>query len=195
MISTAPGPSSADRAFLENGQTRYILCRYTNEGGVQENLDILPHVTEEAYLEENPAARPARAFLIMCGEGDLSGIAELLQTVEEDHQEVEQAIPPAQLLRYQDPIDEMNSGLHVALEKGQQEIVWLLLWLASDLPDEQFPLEAVCAANRICAVRPSGTGEIDIRSLRNSRGQNAKERARVIGGHWNTLIDMGIFSK
>jgi hypothetical protein len=51
VVSTSPGPKP------------HILARYHNEGGVQENLDILPLVTEEAYLEANPAARPARAFM------------------------------------------------------------------------------------------------------------------------------------
>jgi hypothetical protein len=131
----------------------------------------------------------------MCGEGDLSGIIQLLQTSEEDYQEGEHVMPPVQLLRYQDPIDGMKSGLHVAIEKGQQEVVWLLLWLASNLPDERFPLEAIHAANRIGAQRPAKTGETDIRSLQNGQGQKAEELAKVIGGHWNTLINSGIFSE
>ena len=40
-----------------------VITRYHNEGGIQENLDILPLITEEAYLDANPAARPARAFM------------------------------------------------------------------------------------------------------------------------------------
>ena len=40
-----------------------ILTKYHNEGGVQNNLDIAALVKEEAYLEANPAARPARAYL------------------------------------------------------------------------------------------------------------------------------------
>jgi hypothetical protein len=50
-VSTSPGPQP------------HILARYHNEGGVQERLDVLPLITEEAYLEANPAARPARAFM------------------------------------------------------------------------------------------------------------------------------------
>jgi hypothetical protein len=51
IVSTSPGPQP------------HILVRYHNEGGIQTNLDILPLITEEAYLESNPAARPARAFM------------------------------------------------------------------------------------------------------------------------------------
>ena len=158
-------------------------------------MDILPHVIEEAYLEANPAARPARAFLIMCGEGDLSGIVELLHVSQEDCQEGGNVMSPVQLLHYQDPIDEMKSGLHVAIEKEQPEVVWLLLWLASDLPEEQFPLEAIHAASELNTKRLSRSSEADIRSLQNRQGQSAEELAKAIGGHWNLLINSGILSK
>ncbi len=51
IVSTSSGPQP------------HILVRYHNEGGIQTNLDILPLITEEAYLESNPTARPARAFM------------------------------------------------------------------------------------------------------------------------------------
>jgi len=44
----------------------------------------MPLITEEAYLETNPQARPARAYLTLCGEGDVAGIIELLKAIEED---------------------------------------------------------------------------------------------------------------
>ena len=193
---TPPGPSAANRNFpSEHGQAFQILARYKNEGGVQVNLDILPHVTEEAYLDANPAARPARAFMIMCSEGDVSGIVELLQTTQEDYEEGEPVMPPAQLLRYQDPLDGMKSALHLAIEKGQLEVAWLLLWLASDLPDEQFPAEVIHAASGMNAQRASGTDEIDIRSLRDEQGQNAEDLAKTVGGPWNSLVQSEILFK
>ena len=53
-----------------------MRSRYHNEGGLQENLDIFPLIREEAYLSGNPSARPARAYLTMCSEGDITGIIE-----------------------------------------------------------------------------------------------------------------------
>lgn len=54
----------------------HIFTKYYNEGGVQECLDIFALVKEEAYLDANPLARPARAFLTMCSEGDVGGLVE-----------------------------------------------------------------------------------------------------------------------
>lgn len=102
-----------------------ILTRYLNEGGLQENLDILPLIIEEAFLEQNPSARPARAFMTLCGEGDIGGIIELLKAIEEDSDEGD--LSPSELLRFQDPLDGGKCGLHVAIEKSQMEVVWLLL--------------------------------------------------------------------
>jgi hypothetical protein len=62
----------------------------------------------------------------MYAEGDLAGIIELLKAIDEDSDEGD--MTSAELLRYQDPLDGMKSGLHVAIEKSQQEVVWLLLW-------------------------------------------------------------------
>ena len=103
-----------------------MITKYHNEGGIQDGLDIYPLVIEEAYLEANSAARPARAAMTMYAEGDIAGIIELLKGIEEDSDEDD--MTSAELLRYQDPLDEMKTGLHVAIEKDQYEVVWLLLW-------------------------------------------------------------------
>lgn len=63
IVTTAPGPSATNHALPPASPQPLILVRYHNEGGIQENLDILPLITEEAYLNANPAARPARAFM------------------------------------------------------------------------------------------------------------------------------------
>jgi hypothetical protein len=156
-------------------------------------LDILPLITEEAYLEANPSARPARAVMHMCSQGDVGGIFDLLETVEEDHEDGEQdSMPPADLLRYQDPLDGMKSALHLAIENGQQEIVWLLLWLASDVPDDKFPEEAIRVAEGVNASRQSAGSNVDIRSLRNTQGQTAGAVANAMGGTWTALLQSGI---
>jgi len=74
-----------------------VLTRYHNEGGVQEGLDISALITEEAYLDANPAARPARALLTMCSEGDNLGVVELVRAIQEDPDEGD--MTPGELLR------------------------------------------------------------------------------------------------
>jgi hypothetical protein len=193
LISTPPSPSATNSPTSGRPQSPQILTRYTNEGGVQDNLDILPLIIEEAYLEANPSARPARALMHMCSQGDVGGIFELLQTVDEDHEDGEQnSMSPADLLRYQDPLDGMKSALHLAVESGKQEIVWLLLWLASDLPDAKFPEEAIHVAESVHVSRQSTAGSVDIRSLRNAQGQTARTVANAIGESWVSLLQSGI---
>lgn len=155
-----------------------VPTRYHNEGGIQENLDILPLVTEEAYLDEHPEARPARAFMIMCAEGDIMGVHDLLGAVEDD--EDGEGLSAKPILRYQDPLDDMRSGLHVAVEKGQEEIIWLLLWLASTLPTNVFPEQMIQMAGTMRVGRDTADGE-DIRSLRDVEGRLASDLARSTG--------------
>lgn len=196
LISTPPGPSATNRVYPPGHPTvSQILTHYTNEGGIQENLDIHPLITEEAYLDANPSARPARAFMVMCSEGDTSGILELLQTVREEHEDGSSTISPADLLRFQDPLDRMQSALHLAVENGQQEIVWLLLWLASNLPDDQFPAEAIRIAESVNVSRQTGASGIDIRSLRDTQGQTAGAISNAMGGTWAALLQSGIIKK
>jgi hypothetical protein len=155
-----------------------IPVRYHNEGGIQEDLDVLPHITEEAYLDEHPEARPARAFMTMCAEGDIMSITDLVGAVDAD--EDGEGVSAKPLLRYQDPLDGMKSGLHVAVEKTQEEVIWLLLWLASTLPTEIFPAEITQLAGRMGVGRETADGQ-DIRTLRNAEGQLPGDLARSMG--------------
>jgi hypothetical protein len=176
-------------------QASQILTRYTNEGGVQNNLDILPLITEEAYLDAHPSERTAKAFMVMCREGDVDGILRLFQTVQITQQEYDDepsSMSPADILRYQDPLDGMKSALHLAIENGHQEVVWLLLWLASSLPYEQFPVEAIRFAESVNASRPIGASGVDIRSLRDTQGQTAGAIANAISGTWTALLQLEI---
>lgn len=155
---------------------------------MQENLDILPLIIEEAYLDANPAARPARALLTMCGEGDVAGIVELLKAITDDPDEGDMS--PGELLRYQDPLDGMKTGLHVAVEKAQQEVVWLMLWLASSLQTANFPEEVVQAAETLEAARETVPGP-DIRSIRDEQDQTAEDVASGMGPQWGGLLFTG----
>ncbi|CAD6450904.1 faf8eb4a-ee45-4557-9c06-25fcede9c95e [Sclerotinia trifoliorum] len=155
-----------------------VPTRYHNEGGIQEDLDILPLITEEAYLDEHPKARPARAFMTMCAEGDIFGINDLLSAVDDD--EDGEGISAKPILRYQDPLDGMKSGLHVAVEKGQEEVIWLLLWLASTLSTNIFPEQITQMAETVGVGRDTADGE-DIRNLRDAEGRLASDLARSTG--------------
>jgi hypothetical protein len=190
--------SPSNAVGLEQGQTPRILTRYINEGGIQDDLDIFPLIQEEAYLDADPKARPARAFLAFCKEGDTSNILELLQTyqqvdAEDDEEEDEENMLPADLLRYQDPLNDMKTALHLADENGHQEVVWLLLWLASELPQGAFPQEVVRSAQDIGAARDLPATRPDIRSLQDASGQAAGDLAELIAGPWVSFVMGGIF--
>lgn len=190
LATNVAGPSVTN-PFLQSAPGASILTRYTNEGGVQENYDVLPAITEEAYLEANPEARPARAYHVMCSEGDVGGIVELLRDADQaEDDEPSMNIP--QLLRYQDPLGDSKSGLHLAVEKGQEEVVWLLLWIASTLDTEAFPAPAVQAAQAMGIQRPSTLASDDIRALTDNQGRTAEAVATQIGGGtWTTILESG----
>ncbi|KAI1438490.1 hypothetical protein GGR50DRAFT_435265 [Xylaria sp. CBS 124048] len=184
------GSSSASSSLPTTAGTP-ILTRYVNEGGIQEGLDILPAIMEEAYLEANPQARPARAYHVMCSEGDVDGIVDLLQDIDGAGQD-EETISPTQLLRYQDPLANMKSGLHLAVEGGHEEVVWLLLWVASLLETEAFPGSLRQIALAMGLQRPSMMLADDIRLLKDDRGRTAEVIAAERDGVWTTLLDLNL---
>ncbi|KAI1380729.1 hypothetical protein F4677DRAFT_404454 [Hypoxylon crocopeplum] len=189
LAANTAGPSATNPS-LQSAHGAAILTRYTNEGGVQENYDILPTITEEAYLEANPEARPARAYHVMCSEGDVGGIVELLRDAERVEGD-EPMMNAAKLIRYQDPLGDSKSGLHLAVEKSQEEVVWLLLWIASTLRTEAFPEPAVQAAHVMGIQRPSTLESEDIRALTDNQGRTAEAIAAQMGGLWTMLLESG----
>ncbi|OAA54083.1 hypothetical protein SPI_09017 [Niveomyces insectorum RCEF 264] len=184
-----------------------ILTRYVSEGGLQDNYDIYPDVAEEAYLLAHPEARPARAFLIMCAGGDVMGLVTLLSELEKQGDEEEEEkedtgessprLSSADLLRYQDPLNGLQSGLHVAVDNNQEEVFYLLLFLASRLPLESFPPAVLESAQQIGLVRPDAAIATypDIRSLHDQRGETAEAYALRKGGQWTGLAHTGIFTR
>lgn len=128
----------------------------------------------------------------MCAEGDVSGIIELLKAVEEDRDEDD--LSPGELLRYRDPLEGEKSGLHVAIEREQQEVVWLLLWLASELPESVFPDEVLGAARGLEAERSLGGRGEDIRALRDGEGRRGEDVARGMSPVWAGLVNAGVLS-
>ena len=182
--------------------SQQILCNLHNEGGLQENLDILPLLTEESYLRAYPEDRICRAFLELCREGDVQAIVELLKRCEEesgsegededeDEDEEMDERPKArkrsadEVLRYQDPIGDMQSGLHAAVASGQREVAWLLLLLASQLPELEFPALVYQEAGNLGIMRQDQEGKVDIRSLRDAQNRTAEQLAATCGPVWN----------
>ncbi|KAK9797979.1 putative RING-type domain-containing protein [Seiridium cardinale] len=192
QIATNPAGPSVTNHFRHANSGSSILTRYHNEGGLQEDLDILPEITEEAYLEANPEARPARAYHVMCSEGDASGIVELLRDIDQSAGQAP-SLSPAQLLRYQDPLSSSKSGLHLAVERGQEEVAWLLLWVASSLSTDVFPAAAVNAAQMMGVPRPATTPAEDIRLLQDGNGRTAESIAAEMNGIWTAVLEAGAF--
>ena len=166
-----------------------LLCNLNNEGGLQENLDILPLLTEESYLKAYPEDRKARAFLEFCREGDLHAIVDMLQPDSDGEEDGEDQ--NTEFLWYQDPIGDMQSGLHAAVVGGSREVAWLLLLLASNLDLLQFPPEVFQEASALGIMRGDMTGKTDIRSLRDSQGRTAEEVAQELGGVWHGWAGTG----
>ncbi|KAL7623246.1 hypothetical protein AAE478_006927 [Parahypoxylon ruwenzoriense] len=190
LATNMAGPSVAN-PFLSSSSGAAILTRYTNEGGVQENYDILPTITEEAYLEANPEARPARAYHVMCSEGDVDGIVELLRDTEQAESD-EPMMNVEQLVRYQDPLGDSKSGLHLAVENGQEGVIWLLLWIASPLHTDAFPEPAMQVAQAMGIQRPNILTLDDIRALRDNQDRTAEAVAGQMGGAWTTILGSGV---
>ena len=173
-----------------------LLCNLKNEGGLQERLDILPILTEESYLKAYPEERRCRAFLEFCGEGDVEAIIHLLNDGGDDGEEDEESTGQGaghniDVLRYQDQIGSMDSGLHVAVQNQRMEVVWLLLLVASTLKIDQFPASILQAAQSFEVQRENQSGKADIRSLKDSEGMTAEQRAAGSGGLWTEWLQSG----
>ncbi|CVK90061.1 uncharacterized protein FMAN_16079 [Fusarium mangiferae] len=182
------GGPSVTNTFLSTPPGTAIFTRYTNEGGIQENLDILPSITEEAYLESNPEARPARALHVMCAEGDVGGIVELLRDAGDSIEDL------TAFVTYQDPLGDMKNGLHLAIENSQEESLWLLLWLCSTIPESFFPEYARSVAEATGVGRLSVNRERDIRGLRDNQGRTAADFAQQRQGQWGHILQTGLLS-
>ena len=95
------------------------------------------------------------------------------------------------ILRYQDQIGSMGSGLHIAIQNQKTEVAWLLLLLASTLNMDQFPAAVLQAAQALGVRREDQSGKVDIRSLKDSQGMTAEQRAAGIGGTWTEWLQSG----
>lgn len=155
-------------------------------------MDILPLLTEEAYLKAYPEERRCRAFLEFCREGDIEAIANVVK--DEEDEDDDTLTTSYDILRYQDPMGGMSSGLHIAIQAQQEQVVWMLLLLGSNLGLDLFPQEVHQGAEQLEVVRENQAGKDDIRSLRDAEGRTAEQLAIGIGGMWNEWVRMGIFA-
>ncbi|KAK4974553.1 hypothetical protein LTR42_005198 [Elasticomyces elasticus] len=187
IVSSPPGSSS------NSEPEERIIVNLNNEGGLQEQIDILPILKEESYLRAYPEERKSRAFLEFCAQGDHRGIAALLNSciAEDDDDDDEPTKTPEEILRYQDPLHNNSSGLHVACANGHREVAWLLLLLASEYPELEFPALVYQEAAALGVMREEQTGKVDIRSLRDSNGRTAEDVAREVGVIWNGWVGVG----
>ncbi|KAK4893711.1 hypothetical protein LTR27_007958 [Elasticomyces elasticus] len=187
IVSSPPGSSS------NSEPEERIIVNLNNEGGLQEQIDILPILKEESYLRAYPEERKSRAFLEFCAQGDHRGIAALLNSciAENDDDDDQPTKTPDEILRYQDPLNNNSSGLHVACANGHREVAWLLLLLASEYPELEFPALVYQEAAALGVMREEQTGKVDIRSLKDSNGRTAEDVAREVGVIWNGWVGVG----
>lgn len=208
-----PNPSSSSSSSPAPPPS--ILTTYTNEGGVQPALDIYPALLEESYLAAHPEARPARALHTLAAEGDTRGLIGLLADLDsgdddnessngdsddEDSEEgggndrpAAAAMTAGEVLTWCDPLNGGRSALHVALESGREEVVWLLLWLGSGVPTEWFPEEVVQAAEGMRLSRAVVGPGRDVRFVRDERGRTARDMCLELGGMWGRFVEGGLF--
>ncbi|QUC20440.1 uncharacterized protein UV8b_04681 [Ustilaginoidea virens] len=184
-LATNKAGASAANQPRESSDSAVILAQYSNEGGIQRDINLMDSLTEEAYLQAHPEARPARAFHVMCSEGDIAGMIDLLRD------ESEQGADVGSIVRYQDPLANMKSGLHLSVEKQQEEIVWTLLWLSSTLATESFPDLVRHAAEEFGLGRLSVQANEDIRGLRDCHGRTAETIAKQDPGVLSVLLEGG----
>lgn len=163
--------------------SQQIIVDLNNEGGLQEGIDIFPILQEESYLRAYPEERRCRAFLEFCREGDHQAIAELLVSCGEDEDGDAGEGPGKtadEVLRYQDAIGEMESGLHAAVANGHREVAWMLLLLASSYPEMEFPALVFQEAAALGVMREEQGGKVDIRSLKDAHGRTAEDLAQDV---------------
>ncbi|KAL8852628.1 MAG: hypothetical protein Q9221_002508 [Calogaya cf. arnoldii] len=186
---------SKDVSSLDSSGEEQVLCNLNNEGGLQDGFDILPILKEESYLKAYPEERRCRAFLEFCAEGDVGAVLDLINSEEDENLSMssnrEAAAKPIDVLRYQDPMGSLSTGLHVAMSNGREDIVWLLLFLATRLELHNFPPDVLEAAQTLGATREEQTGKVDIRIIEDSNDRTAENLAQELGGKWEPWVQSG----
>ena len=188
-VTECPNCSKDISSLSSNGQQE-VLCTVRNEGGVQEDFDILPSATEEAYLRAYPEERIGHALLEFCREGDVDAIAHLIRDAELNDAEANEE--KIDLLRYQGTFEGIEgSGLHVAIRYNQGKVAWLMLALGSSLDWAQFPPEVLQGMKELNLREEDRKAGIDLRSLQDGEGRTAAALAQELGGVWSEWCSSG----
>lgn len=167
-----------------------------NEGGTQENYDILPSATEEAYLRAYPEERRGHAYLEFCREGDIDAIIQMIKDTDEeddeDNDEEPHDQPDTDFLTYAGTFEGIEgSGLHVAIRYGREDVAWLLLALASTLDWSKFPPPVLQAMQSFGLSKEDRVPQTEIRSIKDSEGRSPKQLAEELGGVWKIWVESG----
>ncbi|KAK3316739.1 hypothetical protein B0H66DRAFT_304842 [Apodospora peruviana] len=190
LPSNSSGSSSSSS---QPPQQKMILTNYTNEGGLQTDLNILSVLTEEAFLSTHPESRPARAMHTMAAEGDVAGLLELVGDIDSDP-DVE--MTASQLLVWRDPLNGGRGVLHVAVEARQEEVFWLLLWVGSGLATNMFPQAVMQAAGAMGLSRREDAipRNEDVRFVVDDQGRAAADVCLQMGSPWELYVSGGLFN-
>lgn len=183
-MTECPDCSKPLSSLNANGEQQ-VLCTVRNEGGVQENFNIMPSATDEAYLRAYPEERKGHAFLDFCRTGDTDALVHLIHdgSTEEASEGSQGSVD---ILRYTGSFEGIEgSGLHVAIRHNQQEVAWLMLAVASSLNWSQFPPMVLHAMESIGLNKEDRNAEIDIRTLEDNVGMTAATMAKEVGGVWS----------
>lgn len=184
-----PGPSSTNPFFP--AADNVIHASYTSEGGLEPAIDLMPYITEEAYLLNHPETRLARAFQALCSEGDVDGTVSLIVSLQNQHEDEPDLMS---VIHYRDPLAGNKSSLHLAVESGREEIALLLIWLCSTASTEWFAKSAREKAASAGIVRLNIHPNQDVRALQDEHGSTAGELARQLEGPWIPYLDAGLFN-
>ena len=187
---------SKDISSLSSSGQQQVLCTVRNEGGVQQNFDILPSATEEAYLRAYPEERRGHAYLEFCREGDIDAIIHMIKDTDDDDSDDDDmsgnAHPDTGFLSYTGTFEGIEgSGLHVAIRYRREDVAWLLLALGSTLDWSQFPPPVLQAMQSFGLSKEDRIAGVDIRTLKDSQGRSPKALAEELGGLWTSWVESG----
>lgn len=192
-ITQCPNCTKDISSLSSTGQQQ-VLCIVRNEGGVQENYDILPSAIEESYLRAYPEERRGHAYLEFCREGDIDAIIHMIKDADHDDEDDDEREeqPDMDFLTYRGTFEGIEgSGLHVAIRYGREDVAWLLLALASTLDWAQFPPPVLHAMTSLGLSKEDRVAGIELRNIDDSDGQSPKALAEKLGGPWKAWVDSG----
>jgi hypothetical protein len=170
------------RAYPEERKCRAFL-EFCREGDYRAIVDLLKSCSDNKNNDDG-AAEDGGDDAMDVDEDE----ADDDEDDEDDDDEPSDSKSAAEVLRYQDPLHNSQSGLHAAVSNGHREVAWLLLLLASDFPQLDFPALVYQEAASLDIMREPTFDEAekarfpDIRSLKDGSGRTAEDVAREMMG-------------